>query len=354
MDNKLDLEVRLKGEKMSDKGKSIESLEVLADEAENKETGNKKNNTDNGQKKKKKKKKESILPFILLFLIGAGILAYPKLSNLYYTVETNQKIIEFKKEKSKLATEEINEKIKLAKAYNEHLSGVVSKDPYAVENQQKGVAAYAKMLEIKEMIGSVEIPKLNLNIPIYAGTSKEVLEKGVGHLEGTSLPIGGNSTNSVLTAHSGLPSAELFTNLTKMVIGDKIYVTNIKEKMAYEVDDISVILPTDFSKLTVFPGHDYITLLTCTPVPVNDHRLLVRAHRIEYSPETEEAIISDSQFTNKYKNLVIVAIAFILLLVILLIILRIKYLLAKKKLKKAKEEQKNINLKESKDEDNRE
>ena len=138
------------------------------------------------------------------------------------------------------------------------------------------------MLEVREMIGHIEIPKIGQDLPVYAGTSEEVLQKGVGHLEGTSLPVGGNSTHSVLTAHSGLPEATLFTELRKLEIGDKFYIHNIKEILAYQVDQIKVVEPTDFNDLLIDPGHDYVTLLTCTPLMINTHRLLVRGHRVEY------------------------------------------------------------------------
>lgn len=300
-------------------------------------------NTKKVSMKKRKKKKSSMLPLILIFLIGLGILAYPKISDLYYKVETTKQTATFNTEKKKLATEDIKKKMALAQAYNDHLINKITNDPYSKQKQNEAVAEYAKMLEVKEMIGQIQIPSLDLDIPIYAGTSNQVLEKGVGHLEGTSLPIGGNSTHSVLAAHSGLPKQELFTNLTNLKVGDKFFVTNIKEKMAYQIDDIRVVLPSDFSRLTVVPGHDYITLLTCTPVPVNDHRLLIRGHRVQYVPAVDEETILESKYNFTYKYLFYAALALIALMLLILIYLRIKYVKNRETLNKIKEE---IKLKE--------
>src|SRR3712207_2846628 len=145
---------------------------------------------------------------------------------------------------------------------------------------------YARMLEVHEKIGYIQIPSLDLSLPIYAGTAETVLQKGVGHMEGTSLPIGGESTHCVLTAHTGLNTARMFTDIDKLKKGDIFLVENIKETLAYKVDNIQVIEPTDFSSLVIVPKEDHITLLTCTPYMVNSHRLLVRGIRTEYNKET--------------------------------------------------------------------
>lgn len=136
------------------------------------------------------------------------------------------------------------------------------------------------MLEVNEQLGYLAIPTIGLDLPIYAGTSAKVLEKGSGHLEGSSLPVGGQSTHSVLTAHRGLPSARLFTDLNQLKKGDRFYVTNLKETLAYKVNQIKVIEPSQLDALTIVEGKDYVTLLTCTPYMINSHRLLVRGERI--------------------------------------------------------------------------
>ena len=144
------------------------------------------------------------------------------------------------------------------------------------------------MLEVAEKIGFVEIPKIDVNLPIYAGTSMEVLDKGCGHLEGTSLPVGGPSTHAVLTAHRGLPKAKMFRELDKLKEGDVFYVHNIQTVLAYKVDRIMTVEPSNFDPILVEEGKDYTTLLTCTPYMINSHRLLVRGHRIPYTPPVDE------------------------------------------------------------------
>ncbi|MGU7877279.1 class C sortase [Streptococcus suis] len=235
--------------------------------------------------KPKKKKKKSNLPFYLVFLIGLGILLYPHISNFYYRYEADQLTTSFDQEKQNLTTKEVQERMDLARAFNESLNNVVSEDPYTKSRHEAGRAEYARMLELHEKMGYVEIPKIDVKIPIYAGTSETVLQKGVGHLEGTSLPVGGSDTHTVLTAHTGLPKARLFTDLTKVKIGDTFYIHNIAETLAYKVDQILVVEPTQFDELLIKPGQDYATLLTCTPYMVNTHRLLVRGHRIPYVAE---------------------------------------------------------------------
>ncbi|HFI0792269.1 TPA: class C sortase [Streptococcus suis] len=229
-----------------------------------------------------KGKKKNNLFFYLIFLIGFGILLYPHISNFYYRYEATHIVTDFDQAKSGLASAEIKQRLDLARAFNESLHNVLAEDPYSRSRHEAGRAEYARMLEIHERIGHVEIPKIEVDIPMYAGTSEEVLQKGIGHLEGTSLPVGGQNTHSVLTAHSGLPKARLFTDLHQLKLGDEFYIHNIGDILAYEVDQILVVEPSDFSQLLVVPNQDYVTLLTCTPYMVNTHRLLVRGHRIPY------------------------------------------------------------------------
>ena len=208
-------------------------------------------------------------------MIGILVLLYPIISRLYYRIDSNNQVEIFNQGKSKLDKEEIQRRIGLAKAYNDSLSGGPTNDPFAEKRYKKGREEYARMLEVHEMIGHVEIPKINQDLPIYAGTSEEVLQKGVGHLEGTSLPIGGNNTHTVLTAHRGLPEKTLFTNLNELEVGDKFYIHNIEKTLAYQVDQIKVIEPSKFEDLMIVPGHDYATLLTCTPFMINSHLSLI-------------------------------------------------------------------------------
>lgn len=309
-------------------------------------------------KKKKKKKKKRNWPFVLLFLVGLLVLAYPKISDLYYRVETRSLITDFQAARDEMDPAELEERLELARAYNDSLLNNISEDPYSENKQAEGRAAYAKMLELKEKLGHVEIPKINVNIPMYAGTSDDILEMGAGHLEGTSLPIGGNSTHAVITAHTGLPKAKLFTDLIDLEIGDKFYIHNIEGVMAYQVDQVLVVEPTNFSDLLVVPGHDYVTLLTCTPIMVNSHRLLVRGHRVEYVPAVEEAAIAEHAASFMYMYLFYAAIALILLLLLLILMLRNKQKKIEKQLKKLtaaqKAQEEAAMVKESNDEKEKE
>lgn len=234
-------------------------------------------NKSDSKKKVKKKPQSKASKWIwrFIFLIGLAVMLYPAINRIYYRVDSGNQLDTFKSGTDQLSTEEIKRRIDLAHAYNESLTGDIADDPYTRKKQEEGRKEYARMLEVAEMIGHVEIPRINQDLPIYAGTSEDILQKGVGHLEGTSLPVGGNSTHSVLTAHSGLPEATLFTNLRELEIGDKFYVHNIEGVMAYQVDQIKVVEPSNFNDLLVSPGHDYVTLLTCTPLMINTHRLLV-------------------------------------------------------------------------------
>ena len=288
-----------------------------------------------------KKKKKSNKLFIFIFILGLAIMTYPMISNWYYRIESNNQVADYKEARDLLSDEEIGRRIRLAKIYNDNLGNVTPKDPYSEEEKHKAIENYAQMLELRTKIGVISIPSIDVELPIYAGTNEEILQKGAGHLEGTSLPIGGESTHTVITAHSGLPSARLFTDLQKVKMGEKFYIDNIAGTLAYEVDHIDVIDPSDFSQLLVVPEKDYATLLTCTPIMINTHRLIVRGHRVPYVPEVDEKVKED-----KGKNLGIDKRLIILL--IFAIIILVRYLLSRRKKKLARkrelERAKNIEL----------
>ena len=269
------------------------------------------------------------------------IMTYPMISNWYYRIESNNQVADYKEARDLLSDEEIQRRIRLAKIYNDNLGNVTPKDPYSEEEKHKAIENYAQMLELRTKIGVISIPSIDVELPIYAGTNEEILQKGAGHLEGTSLPIGGESTHTVITAHSGLPSARLFTDLQKVKMGEKFYIDNIAGTLAYQVDHIDVIDPSDFSQLLVVPEKDYATLLTCTPIMINTHRLIVRGHRVPYVPEVDEKVKED-----KGKNIGIDK-RLIILLIFAIIILG-RYLLSKRKKKLAKkrelERAKNIEM----------
>ena len=260
------------------------------------------------------KKKQSNWFFKLIFVLGFLILMYPQVSRLYYRVQSTQEVAAFEEGKAALSDEEIKKRMALARDFNDSLVNQNMEDPYSKARHERGRAAYAHMLEIHEQIGHIQIPTIDLDIPIRAGTSEEVLQTSAGHLEGTSLPVGGNSTHTVITAHSGLPTAKLFTDIRDLKEGDRFYIHNIAETLAYEVDQIKVVEPSNFEDLLVVPGHDYATLLTCTPIGINSHRLLVRGHRVPYDKAVDDQFVADNKMSFLYKYAFIAVIALILLL----------------------------------------
>lgn len=256
---------------------------------------------------------------ILIFVLGLLIAMYPIISNYYYTVENNNEIKDFNEAVSEMPSKEVLERIELAKAYNDTLDPSRLADPYT-EREKKGVENYARMLEVREKIGFIDVPKINQQIPVYAGTSEDVLQHACGHLEGTSLPVGGKDTHSVITAHRGLPQVKLFRDLDKMEVGDIFFFTNVKETLAYKVDQILVVEPWNFEPVLVVEGKDLMTLLTCTPYMINSHRLLVRGHRVPYVPEVKEEI-ERAKFN--YKSLIVPGL--VLAVVMLIIFLYIRH-----------------------------
>lgn len=256
---------------------------------------------------------------ILIFMLGLMIAIYPIISNYYYTVENNNQVKDFQEAVAEMPDKEVLERIDLAKAYNDTLDPSRLADPYT-EREKKGVENYARMLEVREKIGYIDVPKIGQQIPVYAGTSEDVLQHACGHLEGTSLPIGGKDTHAVITAHRGLPQVKLFRDLDKMEVGDLFFFTNVKETLAYKVDQILVVEPWDFEPVLVVEGKDLMTLLTCTPYMINSHRLLVRGHRVPYVPEVKEEI-ERAKFN--YKSLIVPGL--ILAIVMLIIYLYIRH-----------------------------
>ena len=273
--------------------------------------------------------KKKIWPLVVLFIAGFVIMMYPIISNYYYRIEANNQILDFTENAKKLDNNEILRRIELAEAYNSVLDPSRLADPYT-EKEKEGIAEYARMLEVKEKMGFVEIPKIDTNLPIYAGTSNEVLNKGVGHLEGTSLPIGGKSTHTVLTAHRGLPSARLFRDLDKLEKGDIFYVHNIQTVLAYEVDQILTVDPSNFDPVLVVDGEDYATLLTCTPYMINSHRLLVRGHRVPYVAPVKEDSRALISLGLEYRDMLAFTIPFSVVLFVLMLYSRSDYRKARK------------------------
>lgn len=226
---------------------------------------------------------------ILSILLGVGIFLYPFISNFFAEISQNKVIDVYKATVEDTSKEEIEAEWEEARIYNENLSGDPVHDPFIVGSGYAVPDNYDEVLNLDEAMCYVEIPKLDLKLPVYHGTSEEVLRKGVGHLEMTALPIGGENRRTVLTGHRGLPRAELFTRLDEMEFGDEIYIHVLDETHAYKVTEIETVEPEKLQDLTITPdGEDLVTLVTCTPYGVNTHRLLVTGERTEYVPKEEK------------------------------------------------------------------
>lgn len=243
------------------------------------------------------KKKSSKIVIILIFLAGLSLLLYPLVANQWNNHRQKQLISNYESvisDKEAAGNIDYAAEMKKAEAYNDALLPSILPDSFAVaEAQTEADSSYENSLNIAGdgMMGIVEIPKIDIKLPIYHGTSDEVLQKAAGHLEGSSLPIGGESTHAVISAHRGLPSASLFTDLDQLEIGDHFLIHVLDETLCYEVDQIMVVDPEDTSALAVEDGEDLVTLLTCTPYGVNTQRLMVRGHRVPY----EEQAVADEQ-----------------------------------------------------------
>lgn len=254
------------------------------------------------------KKKAGNLVIGIIFLAGLSLLLYPFVANQWNNYRQKQLISGYEQAVSeKEAAEGIDYDAERKKAedYNEALLPCVLPDSFALAESSGVDPVYMNTLNIAgdEMMGSVEIPKINIKIPIYHTTEEEVLNKGAGHLEGSSLPVGGANTHAVISAHRGLPSASLFTDLDQMKVGDHFLLHVLDETLCYEVDKISVVKPEDTSALAVEDGQDLVTLLTCTPYGVNTERLLVRGHRVPYVEEKvkeEKTVLSGSSLHTNY------------------------------------------------------
>mgnify|MGYP001084709942 FL=1 len=263
------------------------------------------------------KQTRSRLIFMAIFTLGLLIFSYPLISQKYYEIKAEDEVITFTKAAKELALEDLDKRMALAAAYNRTLDPSRLADPYT-DMEKAGRAEYARMLEVEEMVGHIRIPKIQVDIPIRAGSSEDVLQKGAGHLEGTSLPIGGDSTHTVITAHRGLPNAKLFRNLDQLAYGDIFYITNIKETIAYKVDKIQVVEPSDFEPVLVVERKDYATLLTCTPYMINSHRLLVRGVRIPYQEAIDDGVANTPRARFDFFRMVLVLIPIIIILLLTL------------------------------------
>lgn len=269
-------------------------------------------------KRKRKITVKDIIRLIVL-LVACAVLLYPTYSSYLNEKNGSKAISDYDEASVKLSKAEKEQMLEDARAYNQEMLGNIDLiDPFS-QTEPEIDERYESLLNVNGsgMMGYLKIPKINLELPIYHGTSESVLQAGVGHFQGTSLPVGGESTHTVLTGHRGLPDKTLFTNLDKMEMGDIFYIKVLDETLAYEVDQILTVLPQDTEELSIVSGEDYATLVTCTPFAINTHRLLVRGHRIPY----EEATAKEPDGNIRPKLSMIAKVLIITLIIIFIILI---------------------------------
>ena len=269
-----------------------------------------------------KRKHISTIFIILIFLVGLGFISYPTVSNLWNQAHQSRAIATYSKQVEKLDDSENKKMLKAARKYNKSL--LKKSDHWKLSKKDK--KKYESLLDVSGtgIMGYIEVPKIDCSLPIYHGTDEGALQIAIGHLEGSSLPVGGKSTHCVLSGHRGLPSARLFTDLDQMEEGDIFILNILGRKLAYEVDQIKVVLPEEMSDLEIEEGKDLCTLVTCTPYGINTHRLLVRGHRTEYVEKKVAEEKKEVQTKKTDIRLIIAGGAGVLILLIIIIVIVIK------------------------------
>lgn len=283
--------------------------------------------------KKRVKRRLPLLFIFIVLIVGVGLFMYPKVSNWISVYTAKTTINSYNKAVEKLDNTDKEKLKKEVQEYNKALA----------ENNHDKLKKfnYDEILSIDGAMAYIDIPKIKVYIPIFHGTEDEELEQGVGHMKGTSFPVGGKSTHSVIAGHTGLPTAEIFTDIDQLVNDDIFYIHVLDEILAYKVDQIKVVLPSETDDTQIVQGEDYVTLLTCTPYGINDHRLLVRGTRIPYNKQNEEIIQdkptqSDTSESRMSVETILTLGAVGLSVVMLIIILLILFLPERKKHEKNK------------------
>lgn len=239
------------------------------------------------------RKNLSTIILILIFLVGLSVMLYPSVSNAVNRKHQSRAVAGYAEEVEQLSDADYQAYFDAADAYNRQLNTT----PNAFYKPDL-VSGYAQTLDISGtgIMGYITIPKISVELPIYHGTDEGVLQVAAGHLEGSSLPVGGAGTHAVISAHCGLPSAKLFTNLDELEVGDRFTITVLNRVLTYEVDQISIVLPTEIDQLLPTEGMDYVTLMTCTPYGINTHRLLVRGKRVETTESQKHIRVAADAF----------------------------------------------------------
>lgn len=277
----------------------------------------------------KKNRGDSMTTLFLILMLFAGLslLLYPTVSNYWNSLHQSRAIAAYVEQVAQTDNETFDQLRGQARAYNRTLVGKAYR--YDMTRQER--EEYLGLLNVSEngIIGYIEIPDIHCELPIYHGTDADALQVGVGHIEGSSLPVGGESTHCAISGHRGLPSAKLFSDLDKLTVGDRFILRVLDETLTYEVDQIHTVLPGEMDELEIVEGEDYCTLVTCTPYGVNTHRLLVRGHRVENSTDKEPArVTADETRTEPLGKISILlpVLVFAILLMLLLV-----FLLSKRK-----------------------
>lgn len=269
------------------------------------------------------KKVLPVLAVVLIFVLGLGIMLYPTIAN-YVNARSQTVAIDHYEEAARANAAYYEGLLEQAQAFNREIfenGGLVN-----LTDGQK--AAYETLLNLNGdgVMGYIEIPRLELKLSIGHGTEEDVLQRMVGHIEGSSLPVGGESTHAVLSAHRGLPTAKLFSDLDLMQVGDRFTIHTLNQTLTYQVDQITVILPEEIEALAIEPGGDYVTLMTCTPYAVNTHRLLVRGVRVEEAAPTPEPALSEKEPPDARRllqNVVLPALAAVLFGMMLVLLMKV-------------------------------
>lgn len=266
-----------------------------------------------------KKGRISTIILIVLLLAGLALILYPTVSDYWNSLHQSKAITEYAEQVADLDNTRYAQLWQAAEQYNQALRTKANRFTMSEEEQ----AEYESQLNVSESgaIGYIEIPTINCSLPIYHGTDDAVLQRAVGHIAGTSLPVGGESTHCVISGHRGLPSARLFTDLDRLTVGDRFLLRVLDETLTYEVDQIRIVLPYEMDDLEIVEGKDYCTLVTCTPYGVNSHRLLVRGHRVDNETEaTTVCVTADAMQIEPVIVAPLVALPILLVLLVLLLL----------------------------------
>ena len=254
---------------------------------------------------------------ILLFLMGLSLLLYPTVSNYWNARHQSRLISNYADTVSAMDTAELDRLLAEAEAYNRNIKNRTN--PYLLSETEQEIYVDALDVGGTGIMGHIEIPAIGVTLPIYHGTAESVLQIAAGHVDWTALPVGGEGTHCVLSGHRGLPSAKLFTDLDRLKEGDEFMLRVLNEVLTYEIDQILIVLPNETGDLLPVPGEDYCTLVTCTPYGVNSHRMLVRGHRVENTPEAVTIrVVADAIQIEPVLVAPVVAMPMLLLLAIIL------------------------------------